>query len=109
MAAEEMGRVRAMPMTTDTRMPMKKGCRSVAHMTKVPTAVAAVPMAGAHQADSPTPTRMVTRGVTRMSILVSLLTALPSSAAMTAMNSTASGPPAPEPPLRVVEPRALAA
>ena len=42
-----------------------------------------------------TPTRMVTNGVTRMSILVSLETALPISAARMAMNSTASGPPAP--------------
>ena len=82
-------------MTTETTMPMRKGWRSVAHMMMLPTAVAAVPMAGAHQAESPTPTRMVTRGVTRMSILVSLDTALPNSAAMTAMNSTARGPPAP--------------
>ena len=44
-----------------------------------------------------------------MSILVSLLTALPSSAAMTAMKSTARGPPAPLPPARVVEPSSLAA
>ena len=109
MAAEEMGRVRATPMTTDTRMPIQKGWSTVAHSTKLPTEEAAVPMAGAHQADRPTPTRMVTRGVTRMSILVSLLTSLPSSAAMMAMNSTARGPPAPDPPSRVVEPRALAA
>ena len=109
MAAEEMGRVRATPMTTDTRIPIQKGWRMVAHLTKSPTAEAAVPMAGAHQAESPTPARMVTRGVTRMSILVSLLTALPSSAAMMAMNSTARGPPAPFSPARVVLPRALAA
>ena len=109
MAAEEMGRVRATPMTTDTRMPIQKGWSTVAHLTKSPTAEAAVPMAGAHQADRATPARMVTRGVTRMSILVSLDTALPSSAAMTAINSTARGPPAPLPPDRVTLPRALAA
>ena len=109
MAAEEMGRVRAMPMTTDTRMPIQKGWSTVAQRTKSPTAEAAVPMAGAHRADRPTPTKMVTRGVTRMSILVSLDTALPSSAAMTAMKSTARGPPAPLPPERVVEPSSLAA
>lgn len=45
--------------------------------------------------ESPTPAKMVTSGVTRMSTLVSLLTALPSSAATIAMMSTASGPPAP--------------
>ena len=44
---------------------------------------------------APMPTRIVTMGVTRMSILVSLLTALPNSAAMMATNRTASGPPAP--------------
>ncbi len=109
MAAEEMGRVRATPMTTETRMPMRKGWRMVAHLTKSPTAEAAVPMAGAMRAARPTPERMVTRGVTRMSTLVSLDTSLPISAAMMAMNSTASGPPAPLPPVRVVEPRALEA
>ena len=31
MAAEEMGRVRAIPTTTDTRMPIQKGWRTVAH------------------------------------------------------------------------------
>ena len=98
-----------LPMTTDTRMPIQKGWSTVAHLTTSPTAEAAVPMAGASRADSPTPARMVTRGVTRMSIFVSLDTALPSSAAMTAMKSTASGPPAPLPPDRVTLPRALAA
>ena len=43
----------------------------------------------------PTPTKMVTMGVTKMSTFVSLLTAFPSSAAMMATNSTARGPPAP--------------
>ena len=96
MAAEEMGRVKAAPMTTLTMMPMRKGCRSVAHMMMFPTAVAAVPITGAHQAERPTPVRIVTKGVTRMSTRVSLETALPHSAAMMAMNSTASGPPAPD-------------
>ena len=94
-AAEEMGSVSATPMTTETITPMRKGCKSVAHMMMLPTAVAAVPIAGAHQADRATPTRIVTRGVTKISILVSLLTALPNSAAMMAINSTARGPPAP--------------
>ena len=95
MAAEEMGKVRATPMTTDTMMPMKKGCSSVAHMMALPTALAAVPMGAATRAAAPMPQRMVTMGVTKMSILVSLLTALPISEAMMATNSTASGPPAP--------------
>ena len=47
MAALEMGRVRATPTITETRMPMKKGCSSVAHMMMLPTAEAAAPMGGA--------------------------------------------------------------
>ena len=61
----------------------------------MPNAEAAVPMGGAIHLASATPTRMVTAGVTKMSIFVSLLTALPHSAARIAMMSTASGPPAP--------------
>ena len=70
------------------------------------TAEAAAPMAGAHQADRATPAQMVTRGVTRISTLVSLETALPISAARMAMTSTARGPPAPPRPL-AAEPTAM--
>ena len=52
-------------------------------------------MGGAMIQEAPSPARMVTMGVTRMSTRVSLDTALPTSAAMMATNSTASGPPAP--------------
>ena len=86
--------MRATPTITDTRMPMISGACSVAHMIRVPTWLAAAPMGAAMSMDRPTPTKMVTSGVTRMSTLVSLLTALPSSAATMAMISTASGPPA---------------
>ncbi len=94
MAALEMGRVRAIPTITDTRIPMKKGCSSVAHIIRRPTYPAAVPMAGAHQREKKTPTRIVTRGVTRISTRVSLETAFPHSAARTVMTRTARGPPA---------------
>ncbi len=57
----------------------------MAHMITLPTAEAAVPMAGAQSALKPTPTKIVTAGVTRMSIFVSLLTSLPISAAAMAM------------------------
>ena len=97
-----------MPTTTDTRMPIQKGCKMVAHSTKAPTEEAAVPMAGAISADSATPTRMVTSGVTRMSTRVSLETALPHSAATMAISSTARGPPAPAAPDSVVLPSILA-
>ena len=64
---------------------ISRGCSSVAHMIRLPTADAAAPMAGAHTALSPTPTRIVTAGVTRISTLVSLLTSLPTSAATIAI------------------------
>ena len=96
MAAEEMGRVSATPtMHRDEDAHEERSCCSVAHMMRVPTWLAAVPMGAAISMERPTPAKMVTSGVTRMSILVSLLTALPSSAATMAMMSTASGPPAP--------------
>ena len=95
MAAEEMGRVRATPTITDTSTPMTKGDCSVAHMMSAPTRLAAAPMGAAMSRASPTPEKMVTSGVTSRSTLVSLLTALPSSAATMAMSSTARGPPAP--------------
>ena len=94
-AAEEIGSVSAIPTNTETRIPIKNGCRSVAHIIILPTFMAAFPRAGAHHAERPTPTPMVTRGVTRISIFVSLETALPISAATIATNSTARGPPAP--------------
>ena len=95
MAADEMGSVKAMPMTTDTMTPMKNGCNSVAHMMNPPTDDARAPMAGATAIDSPQPARMVTAGVARMSTFVSFDTALPHSDATMATTSTASGPPAP--------------
>ena len=74
---------------------MTNGCCSVAHMMSAPTQLAALPMGAATSMASPMPTRIVTMGVTRISTFVSLLTALPNSAAMIAVTSTASGPPAP--------------
>ena len=95
MAAEEMGSVSATPTSTETAMPIQNGWSLVALSMTRPKAEAAVPMGGAIHLASATPTKMVTAGVTKMSIFVSLLTALPHSAARIAMMSTASGPPAP--------------
>ena len=94
-AALEIGRVSAMPTNRETRMPIRKGWSSVAHMIRSPAFMAALPRAGAHQAERAMPTPMVTMGVTRRSTLVSLETAFPISAEMIATNSTARGPPAP--------------
>ena len=95
MAAEEMGNVRKMPTATDTTMPMAKGCRSHAHITTPPSHEAAAPMPGAQSMESPHPTTITTKGVTRMSIFVSPATSLPASQATMATTSTARGPPAP--------------
>ena len=95
MAAEEMGSVSAMPTSTETAIPIQNGCSSVARSITLPKAEAARPMGGAIHLASATPTKIVTAGVTKMSIFVSLLTALPHSAARIAMMRTASGPPAP--------------
>ena len=94
-AAEEMGSVSAIPTITETRIPIRKGWSSVAHMIRFPTAMAAFPRGGAISQEKNTPTPIVTRGVTRMSIFVSLETAFPNSAAMIATKRTAKGPPAP--------------
>ena len=53
MAADEMGSVSAMPMTTDTMTPMKKGCSSVAHMMNPPTDEASAPIHGASGQSQP--------------------------------------------------------
>ena len=95
MAADEIGSVRAIPTRTETAMPIQKGWSRVALSMTMPKAEAALPMGGAMSLASATPTMMVTAGVMSRSILVSLLTALPNSAAMMAMTRTASGPPAP--------------
>ena len=60
-----------------------------------PNAFAADPIGGAMSLASATPIRIVTAGVTRISTLVSLLTAFPHSAATMAIIKTARGPPAP--------------
>ena len=95
MAALEIGSVNATPTMTETRMPMRNGCWVVAHMIRLPTLEAAVPMYGANKYARPQPEKMVTSGVTMMSTFVFLLTSLPSSAATMASTSTARGPPAP--------------
>ena len=76
-------------------MPIKNGRSSVAHLMNRPTALAASPIGSATRYAIPTPTRIVTIGVTMMSTFVSLDTALPNSAPTMATTSTASGPPAP--------------
>ena len=70
-AAELIGKVRATPIMTETIIPIIKGCCSVAHIIIFPKELAALPIAGAHQRDNNTPTQIVTKGVTIISILVS--------------------------------------
>ena len=77
------------------RIPIKNGCNSVAHIIKLPTELAAAPIAGAHNTLKPTPASIVAVGVTRISTFVSLETNLPTSLATIAIRYTAKGPPAP--------------
>ena len=72
MAAELMGRVSTMPMTTETTMPISRGCISVAFSMKTPKAVINLPMAGPMAKATITPLMMTTAGVTRISTWVSL-------------------------------------
>ena len=85
MAAEEIGKVKQIPTMTETKMPITKGCCTVAHLMMVPTEKAAVPMAGAHHMNKRHPVRIVTAGVTRISIFVSFETAFPNSEAKIAI------------------------
>ena len=64
-------------------------------MIIVPSLRAAFPIGGAMRAEIAIPQSTVTRGVTRMSTLVSFETAFPSSDAIIATKKTARGPPAP--------------
>ena len=93
MAAELMGRVRIMPTMTETRMPMTSGCSSVVTMIRSPRAIISLLMAGPTATAMRQPTKMVTQGVTRISILVSLETSLPHSQASTTQMKAPRGPP----------------
>ena len=84
-----------MPIKTETIIPIRKGCSSVAHIIIFPNHKAALPIGGAIKLDTIIPTTIVTRGVTRISTLVSLDTSFPASAAIIEIKYTASGPPAP--------------
>ena len=109
MAAEEMGSVRAMPMTTETRIPIQKGWSTVAHLTKSPTALAAVPMAGAHQGGEGY-TRENGHQRRHQNVNLGLFAdGLAQLCSDDGDEQYGEGPPAPLPPERVVEPSALAA
>ena len=81
MAALLMGRVRAMPIRADTRIPMMKGCISVAVFTRFPNQFMNWATPGPTNWATSTPEIMVMPGVTMMSRRVSLDTILPNSAA----------------------------
>ena len=95
MAADDIGRVSAIPTNTDTAIPIRKGCKLVASIISSPIFIAAFPRAGAISAATPVPTPIVIRGVTSISTLVSFEIILPASAAIIATKYTARGPPAP--------------
>ena len=93
MAALLMGSVRAMPISAETRIPMKNGCISVADFTRSPNSVMNRETAGPANWAARTPVMMVTPGVTRMSTRVSFDTSFPSSVEITAATRAPTGPP----------------
>ena len=85
MAAELIGRVKAIPIMTDTKIPMINGCWSVAHLTASPKALAALPIGAAISEANQIPAKTVTIGVTNISILVSFEIIFPISDAIIAI------------------------
>ena len=81
MAAEEIGKVRAIPASVETTIPIINGCSSVPHIIISPTQLAALATGIATSIAAATPTSRVMAGVTSKSTLVSPLTAFPTSEA----------------------------
>ena len=92
-AALLIGRVRAIPTKTATKAPISIGCISVAFIIKLPKEVMKADTAGPVNSDIKTPTKIVTAGVIRISILVSLETILPNSTAKIVETKAPTGPP----------------
>ena len=92
-AALLIGRVSAMPMRAETRIPMKSGCMTVAVLTRFPNAVMKAETPGPTNWEASTPEVMVIPGVTRISTGVSLETNFPSSVAIMVATRAPTGPP----------------
>ena len=92
-AALLIGSVKAIPMRPDTRIPMIKGCISVAVFTRFPNQLMNPATPGPTNWAISTPDIMVSPGVTMMSRRVSLDTILPSSAATMVATRAPTGPP----------------
>ena len=88
-----MGSVSATPTNTDTKMPMKNGCISVARIIRLPKPVITADTPGPASRAMSSPLTIVTVGVTRISTFVSFETIFPSSAATAVQISVPSGPP----------------
>ena len=80
-AAEEIGRVRTIPMITATMTPMSRGWRSVPQLTRSPSAIMPSLMGGPTSRPTAPPTATQARGVTRMSTGVRPETTRPTSTA----------------------------
>ena len=70
MAAEEIGAVSAMPITTLTKMPIGMGCNSVAILINEPSAVINALMPGPIQLATRPPITIVTKGSATISTFV---------------------------------------
>lgn len=92
-AALLIGRVRIIPIATDTMMPMISGCCFVAAMIAFPIATIIAWIYGPINVAMIAPTKTVTTGVRTMSIFVSLEISFPNSTAKMVDINTPIGPP----------------
>ena len=94
-AAELMGSVKIIPMTTESTMPIQNGSSSVALCIPLPRAADADARAGPKSNAAAAPAMTVTAGTTTISILVFPATSLPHSAPTKAAAKAESGSPGP--------------
>ena len=80
-------------MTTDKIIPIKKGCKVVAYIIKLPSAFMAFAIYGPIVVPINTPTKTVTAGVTKISTFVSLETNFPHYVATKTDKKAPAGPP----------------
>ena len=92
-AVLERGDVKTSPTITDTIIPIKKGCSSVAFIIITPIPLVKSFTAGPIKVAVNPPAKSVTPGVTRISTFVSLDTAFPNSDPTIVETSAAASPP----------------
>src|SRR5574344_2303585 len=94
-AADEIGSVRIIPITTLKIIPIRNGCNVVASWMPSPSHVAATPSGGPRSTAVRQPLMTVTAGTTRMSTFVLPFTRRPNSAPTRAATNAERGSPGP--------------